>query len=135
MTQLPEGRYVDDAPHDPEASIQQLERKDLDAPNWVLVWRKFKQHKLGLISGIFLLFSYLILPFAGFIAPYGPNERFSEHLFSPPQAIRMFHEGQFIGPFVYPLTAEANLETFQWEFKPDTGNPQNLRFFCKGSAY
>ena len=33
------------------------------------------------------------------------------------------------------MTAEANLETFQWEYKPDTSNPQNLRFFCPGSPY
>lgn len=135
MTQLPDGRYVDDAPYDPQASIQTLERKDLDAPNWLLIWRKFRQHRLALISGIFLLIAYVLIPFAGFIAPYTPNERFSEHLYSPPQAIKLFHEGEFLGPYVYPMTAEANLETFQWEFKPDTSNPMKLNFFCEGSAY
>ena len=30
MTRLPDGRYVDDAPYDPAASIQLLERRDLD---------------------------------------------------------------------------------------------------------
>ncbi|MBO6777175.1 MAG: ABC transporter permease [Paracoccaceae bacterium] len=135
MTQLPDGRYVDDAPYDPQISIQQLERQDLDAPNWLLVWRKFRQHKLGLISGIFLLLSYLMLPFAGFFAPYGANERHEEHLFSPPQLVRFFHEGEFLGPYIYPMTAEANLETFQWEFKPDYSNPSRLRFFCKGTEY
>ncbi len=135
MTDLPDNRYVDDAPYDPQTSIQQLERKDLDSPNFVLVWRKFRQHKLGLISGIFLLFSYLMLPFAGFIAPYGPNERFSDNLFSPPQAVRFFHEGEFLGPFVYPMTSEADLVTFQWVFKPDLENPKQLSFFCEGSEY
>ena len=99
MSQLPDGRFVDDAPYDPQQSIRELERKDLDAPNWVLVWRKFRTHKLGLISGIFLLLCYLMLPFAGFLAPYGPNYRHSEHLYSPPQSIKMWHEGEFIGPF------------------------------------
>ena len=135
MTQLPDGRYVDDAPYDPQASIQMLERKDLDAPNWLLVWRKFRQHKLGLVSGLFLLTCYLLLPVIGFIAPYSPNERHEEHLYSPPQGIRLFHEGDFIGPFVYPMTAEANLETFQWEFVPDLENPEKLEFFCSGSEY
>ncbi len=31
MTQHPDGRYVDDAPYDPDAALQQLERADLDA--------------------------------------------------------------------------------------------------------
>jgi len=83
MTKLPDGRYVDDEPFDPDASLQTLERSDLDAPNMVLVWRKFKKHRLGLVSGIFLLIAYLLIPFAGFIAPYTPNERHSDHLYSP----------------------------------------------------
>ncbi|MCL6282518.1 ABC transporter permease [Ruegeria sp. 2012CJ41-6] len=135
MTQLPDGRYVDDAPYDPQASLQQLERRDLDAPNWVLIWRKFKTHKLGLFSGLFLLLSYLMLPFAGFIAPYTPNERNGDHLYAPPQAVHFFHEGEFKGPFIYPITAEPDLETFQWKFIPDISDPQNLRFFCKGDDY
>ena len=131
----PDGRFVDDAPYDPQASIRELERKDLDAPNWVLIWRKFKTHRLGLISGIFLLFCYVMLPFVGFIAPYGPNERNAEHLYSPPQSVNFFHEGEFLGPFIYPLTSEADLETFQWVVKPDYDNPQQIRFFCEGAEY
>ncbi|MFC4216101.1 ABC transporter permease [Pseudophaeobacter arcticus] len=135
MTQLPDGRFVDDAPYDPQASLLELERKDLDAPNWVLIWRKFKTHKLGLISGAFLLICYLLLPVIGFIAPYGPNQRMSENLYSPPQSIHLFHEGAFIGPFIYPMTSEADLETFQWVFKPDLDKPLKLDFFCQAQRY
>ncbi len=135
MTQLPDGRYVDDAPFDAGASLQQLERSDLDAPNWVLVWRQFKTHKLGLISGIFLLFSYVMLPFVGFIAPYTPNERHPDHLYSPPQSVNWYHEGDFVGPFIYPMTSEADMQTFQWVFVPDTDNPAKIEFFCKGDGY
>ena len=130
-----DNRYVDDAPFDAEAALREVERKDLDAPNWLLVWRKFRTHKLGLISGIFLLFCYLMLPFVGFVAPYGPNERDAEHLFTPPQGIQLFHEGEFLGPFIYPLTSEADLETFQWVVKPDLENPKQIEFFCEGSKY
>ncbi|MCD9149154.1 ABC transporter permease [Pseudophaeobacter flagellatus] len=135
MTQLPDGRFVDDAPYDPDAALQELERKDLDAPNWVLIWRKFKTHRLGLISGAFLLICYLLLPVIGFIAPYVPNQRLSEHLYAPPQSINLFHEGEFIGPFIYPMTSKADLETFQWVFKPDLDTPRKLDFFCEGKTY
>ena len=135
MTQLPDGRFVDDAPYDPQASLLELERKDLDAPNWVLIWRKFKTHRLGLISGAFLLICYLLLPVVGFIAPYGPNQRMSEHLYSPPQSINLFHDGEFLGPFSYPMTSEADLETFQWVFEPDYNTPLKLEFFCEGKGY
>ncbi len=135
MTRLPDGRYVDDAPFDAHASQQELERSDLDAPNWLLIWRKFRRHKLGLISGLFLLIAYALIPVVGFVAPYGPNQRSSEHLFAPPQMVRLFHEGEFVGPFVYPITSEADLETFQWVFVPDTTRPMPLEFFCEGADY
>ncbi len=98
MKQLPDGRYIDDAPWSDDADLSAPERSDMDAPNWVLVWRKFKRHRLGLISGIFLLICYLILPVAGFIAPYTPNERSADYLYAPPQSINLWHEGEFIGP-------------------------------------
>ncbi len=135
MTVLPGGRYVDDAPYDPKADREAPERPDLDAPNWLLIWRKFRRHKLGLISGIFLAFSYLMLPFWGFVAPYTPNERNADHLYGPPQMVRLFHDGRFIGPYVYPMTAEADLEQFRWVYTSDYENPARLSFFCKGGEH
>ncbi|MCP5071842.1 MAG: ABC transporter permease [Rhodobacteraceae bacterium] len=135
MTEITKGHYVDDTPYDPNADREALERPDLDAPNWLLIWRKFKRHRLGLISGIFLAFSYLMLPFWGFVAPYTPNERNADHLYGPPQMVRLFHDGRFIGPFVYPMTAEADLEQFRWVYTSDYENPAKLKFFCTGGQY
>lgn len=135
MTILPDGRYVDDAPYDDTEDLSRLERSDMDAPNWVLVWRRFRRHKLGLISGLFLLLSYMMLPIAGFIAPYTPNERHAEHLYAPPQGINFFHEGKFIGPHVIPITARADLEEFRWYYDLQADQPAKLEFFCKGGTY
>ena len=135
MTILPDGRYVDDAPYDPSDDLNRLERTDMDAPNWVLVWRRFRRHKLGLISGLFLLVSYLMLPISGFIAPYTPNERHADHLYAPPQGINFFHDGKFIGPHVIPITARADLNEFRWYYDPQPDQPAKLEFFCKGGTY
>ena len=135
MTQLPDGRYVDDAPYSDDVDLSALERSDMDAPNWVLVWRKFKRHKLGLISGIFLLTCYLMLPVAGFIAPYTPNERSADYLYAPPQSINLWHEGRFIGPYVYPIEATADLVNYRWTYETDKSTPMPLEFFCQGSQY
>ena len=135
MTQLPDGRYVDDAPYSDDVDLSALERSDMDAPNWVLVWRKFKRHKLGLISGIFLLTCYLMLPVAGFIAPYTPNERSADYLYAPPQSINLWHEGRFIGPYVYPIEAAADLVNYRWTYETDKSTPMPLEFFCQGSQY
>lgn len=135
MKELPDGRYIDEAPYSDNVDLSALERSDMDAPNWVLVWRKFKRHKLGLISGIFLLFCYLILPIAGFVAPYTPNERSADYLYAPPQSINLWHEGRFIGPYVYPIEATADLVNYRWTYETDTGTPMPLKFFCEGSRY
>ena len=128
-------RYVDQAPYDPHEDLSAIDRRDMDAPNWVLVWRKFKSHRLGLISGIFLFLCYVTLPFAGFIAPYTPNERSADYLYHPPQDVRFWHEGEFIGPYVYQTKAEADLEQFRWTYTVDESTPMRLEFFCEGSAY
>ncbi|TNF60569.1 MAG: ABC transporter permease [Rhodobacteraceae bacterium] len=135
MTRLPDGRYVDDAPYDPDENINRIERADMDAPNWLLVWRKFRKHRLGLVSGLFLLISYLLLPFAGFIAPYTANERNADHLYAPPQMVRFFHEGEFVGPFVYARQGIADLEQYRWTYETDTSRPMKLQFFCNATEY
>ncbi|WP_220799867.1 MULTISPECIES: ABC transporter permease [Roseobacter] len=135
MTQMPDGRYVDDAPYTDDVDLSALERSDMDAPNWVLVWRKFKRHKLGLISGIFLLLSYMMLPVAGFISPYTPNERSADYLYAPPQSINLWHDGRFIGPYVYPIEATADLVNYRWTYETDTSTPMPLEFFCEGQQY
>ncbi|MEL7091570.1 MAG: ABC transporter permease [Pseudomonadota bacterium] len=135
MSTLPDGRFIDDAPYDPNVDLSAVDRTDMDASNFVLVWRKFKRHRLGLISGLFLLMAYLAIPFAGFIAPYTPHERSADHLFHPPQAIRMWHEGEFIGPFVYATSGYADLENFQWVYETDRTRPMPLEFFCRKSEY
>lgn len=135
MSTRPDGRYVDDAPYDPNVDLSAPERSDMDASNAALVWRKFKQHRLGLISAIFLVTSYLLLPFAGFLSPYTPNERNADHLFHPPQLIHWWHDGEFIGPFVYPTQGVRDLERFVWTYEVDQTRPMPLNFFCERSPY
>ncbi|KEJ89696.1 ABC transporter permease [Sulfitobacter donghicola] len=127
--------FVDTQPWSEEADLSAPERAEFDAPSYVLIWRKFRRHKLGLISGLFLLLCYLILPIAGFVAPYTANERSADYLYHPPQEINLWHEGEFIGPYVYPTTAVADLENYRWRYDVDTTTPLPLQFFCEGSDY
>ena len=135
MSILPDGRFVDDEPYSPDTARLELEHPELDAPNWLLVWRRFKQHRLGLVSGIFLFLAYILLPFVGFIAPYTAKERNADHLYAPPQSISFIHEGKFIGPHVYPTQAIADLETFRWTYEEDPSVPLKLQFFCDGAEH
>jgi peptide/nickel transport system permease protein len=135
MSTQPDNRFVDTRPWIDKADLSAPERADFDEPAYVLVWRKFRRHKLGLISGVFLLLCYLVLPVAGFVAPYTPNERNADHLYHPPQDINLWHDGAFIGPYVYATTALADLENYRWRYDTDTTRPRPLRFWCAGAQY
>ena len=128
--------YVDPAPYDPEKEADTGgARPELDMPTGKLIRRRFFRHRLAVISALFLGLLYLCIPFVELIAPYGANQRQADFLYAPPQPVHFSHEGEFIGPFVYPLTAVPDLENFKWDYVEDRAQPQKLRFFCSGEAY
>lgn len=128
---------VDRAPFDPAGpEVADADRERYyQASQWRIVWWKFRRHRLAVWAGLVLIVFYLAVPFAEFIAPYAANSRSNAHLYAPPQAVRLFHEGRFVGPFVYGLNAEINLETMAWEYVADPDDVQPIRFLCLGEAY
>ncbi len=92
--------------YDVEVDRQALDRADFDAPTYVLVWRRFKRHRLGVVCGLFLFALYAMLPFMETIAPYAPNTLDEDNIFAPPQSLYLFHDGEYTGLHTYP-TATA----------------------------
>ncbi|MEL6234081.1 MAG: ABC transporter permease [Pseudomonadota bacterium] len=129
----PDRHVVADSAYDAEADRQVIERKDLDASTWVLVWRRFSRNRLAVISGLFLLAIYIQLPFVDFLAPYGQNVRNDEFLSAPPQAVGLFDGGFLV---VYPSVATRDMETFQWVYETDYDARQAVRFLAScGQPY
>ncbi|MEM7695036.1 MAG: ABC transporter permease [Pseudomonadota bacterium] len=129
--------FVDHAPFDP-AEAERLtpeQERYFQASQWRIIWWRFRRHKLAVWSAVILVLFYLCVPFAELIAPYDPNERHPDYLYAPPQGIHLFHDGSFVGPFVYPMRSEIDLETLQWVYEQDRTTPQRLRFFCLGDNY
>ncbi|WP_425595963.1 ABC transporter permease [Roseibium album] len=129
--------YVDPTPFNPAVTEEMTEEQEqfYQASQWQIMWWKFKRHKIAVWSGVVLILFYLCVPFAEVIAPYGPNTRDSLHLFAPPQSVHLFNEGEFVGPFVYGMTSQIDMETLQWVFTEDTENVQPIRFLCRGESY
>lgn len=137
----PEGapleHFVSTKPFDPKA-VEKLtpeQQRIYMAPQWKLMWWKFRKHKAAVVSGIFLGLLYLSILFSEFLAPYGLNQRKVENIYMPPQQLHLFHEGRLVGPFVYGTTYKLNMETLKREFTTDHTKVQPLRFFCKGEPY
>lgn len=102
-----------------------------------LVWRKFRRHKVAYYCMIFLVIFYVVAIFAEFFAPYGAFERHTDFLFAPPTPIHFVDaEGTFhLRPFVYKITNELDLSTFQRTYTEDTGEKYFIRFFVRGDSY
>lgn len=129
--------YVDPAPFDPGAAepVGAENEGFYRASSWQLVWWKFRRHKVALAAAYVLLAFYLIVPFVEVIAPYNQTKRHGDFLYAPPQSLHLFHEGRFVGPFVYPSKFTFDVESFRRVYTVDTSQPQPVRFFCRGDAY
>ena len=101
--------YVADSPDIP--GRRALDRPELDAPTRVLIWRRFKRHRIGLAAFWVLVVGYAVLPFVEVFAPYLPN-RFDEHnIYAPPQGLYLFHKGAYTGLHTYPTATVYDRET------------------------
>lgn len=129
--------WVNDQPFDPhvsEAMSPEQERYYL-AGQWTIMWWKFRRHRLALISLGVLAFFYSFVLFAEVQAPYELHTRNTQFIYAPPQALHLFHEGEFIGPFVYGFDRKLDMESLRRVYTSNPDKVQPLRFFCSGDEY
>ena len=105
------------------------------ASQWLLMWWKFKAHKLALYSGVFIILLYLVILFCEPLAPSEPLAYNSNYTYAPPQRIRIFHEGRLVRPYVYALKQEIEPEALRRIFTEDRETRIPLGFFVKGIPY
>ena len=136
MSETP--HFVSREPFDSEATVaagSTVSLAYMEASQTRLIWWRFLRHRVAVVSLAFLVVSYLSILVVEFLAPYDMQSRHTDFIFAPPQAVHLFHEGSFVGPFVYPLDFNLDLDTLQREYTPDTSRPLPLRFFCQGDPY
>ncbi|MBQ8202119.1 MAG: ABC transporter permease [Clostridia bacterium] len=123
------------------------------ASQWTLMARKLGRHHLARVSLVILAILYLSALFADFIAPSNLTAYNSKAQSLPPTQIHLFHEGEFIGPFVYEsawetkkmsvkemqaakkAAQEAGIPFSTKQIVTDTTTPHKLRLFVEGPAY
>ncbi len=129
--------YVNRESFDPYAveKLTPQQERYYQASEWRIVWWRFRRHRVAVWSGAFLLFMYIAVVICEFLAPYDLHSRHTQHIYAPPQALHLFHDGQFVGPFVYGYDYKLNMENLQREYLPNPDKVQPLRFFCRGDSY
>jgi len=106
------------------------------APPRVLMWRKFRKHKLAVVSLVILAFLYLGVLFPEFFAPFSPFDRNANYPVVPPQPIRFIDAtGKFhLRPFVYGIELKMD-EMFRRTYETHEDEVYPIRFFVRGAEY
>ena len=129
--------FVSADPFDPASATQltpEQERFYL-ASQWKLMWWKFKLHRVAVVSGIVLLLMYGSTLVTEILAPYNLQTRNTDFIYASPQRVHLFHDQQFVGPFVYAQKKTLDMDTLRREYTEDRSQPHPLRFFCYGDPY
>ncbi|UYO00554.1 MAG: ABC transporter permease [Devosia sp.] len=105
------------------------------AKPWQLIWRRFSKHFLAVVSMWFLILLALSAVFAEFVGPYDPFKVQRLRTLAPPTGIHLFHEGQFVGPFVYGLARERDPDTARVIYETDTDTVLPIQLFYGGDTY
>ncbi|HEY63645.1 MAG TPA: ABC transporter permease [Caldilineae bacterium] len=104
------------------------------APNWKLVWWRFKKHRLALVSSFVILIVAIIALVPDFFSTQDPNETSTMESFIPVQRVHFLDEGR-IRPFVYGVVGKRNPRTLRMEWHIDESRKIPVRFFAKGYPY
>ncbi|AXK46289.1 ABC transporter permease [Brachybacterium saurashtrense] len=104
------------------------------ASQWKLTWWSFRRHKLAMAGAIVTLGFYLVVLFAGFLAPYASSHYSPEHTYAPPQRLHVLDDGE-LGLYVHPQSAEMDPSTLALTWTTDTTQKTELGLFVRGSEY
>ena len=129
--------FVSREPFDPyriTALTPEQERFYL-ASQWKMMWWRLRRHRLAVISAAILAVFYASILVTEFLAPYELQTRNTDFIYAPPQALHLFDDGRFVGPFVYGLDYHLDLKTLKRNYTSDPDKVQPLRFFCAGEPY
>jgi peptide/nickel transport system permease protein len=112
---------------------QQLEEEEIYlAPQWKLVWWRFKRHRLALVAAGLLSIFFLIAIFPNFLSIHDPKITNGQDSLVGPQRINGLWK---LEPYVYDLKTVRNPETFALEHTPDKEKKIPVNFFHHGQEY
>lgn len=123
----------------PETGVPVAKDRVRVAGPWLLMWWKFRRHKLALVGGILTLLLYLIAILAEPIAPFAGDAVNPRYTYAPPQPLQFVRTNEAgetqIGLFVSGYKVEIEQAALRRVFvvDPDTVHPIGL--FVKGAPY
>jgi len=107
------------------------------ASQWQLMWWRFREHKLAVISTVIVILFYLVALFCEFFATADPEAVSAAYKNVPPQWPRFVDAaGRFrLRPFVYGLKGDRDPVTLRMRYTADTSRIYPIYFFTHGVPY
>jgi len=113
-----------------------VEEKIAVATPLMMMWWKFRKHKMAVVSGIFLIIIYIVAIFCEFIAPYGPDDTFIRYKLATPTRIHLIDtQGKLQRPFVYQIDRTRDPETLRNIYTENTETIYPIKFLARGTPY
>ncbi|UJW87191.1 ABC transporter permease [Devosia sp. SL43] len=104
-----------------------------------LMWRRFKRHRLALVSLWIVGLFYLVALLAEFIAPVDPSHYSARYTYAPPQGLHFFAQEEdgswHVGPFVYGYKTEIDPVALRRTFVIDETVRLPVTFFAESEPY
>jgi peptide/nickel transport system permease protein len=114
-------------------TISRAEDEISVAPNWKLVWWRFRKNKLAVASIFVLIVFYSVVFVPAFFATYDPYETSAKQIFIPPQRIAFFRGGYFMS--VPAIEGKRNKVTLRMEWTVNPDKRIGIQLFASGYPY
>ncbi|MFC4006153.1 ABC transporter permease [Nonomuraea purpurea] len=101
-------------------------------PQWRLMWRQFRRHRLALVGGAILVPVYFVAIFAEFFAPMSASTADTSMTYAPPQVLRFSGD---LGLYVNGYTSERDPVTYEQRYTEDPGKRIDVGLFTHGDEY
>ncbi|MHA6298731.1 ABC transporter permease [Devosia sp. CAU 1758] len=104
-----------------------------------LMWRRFRQHQLAVVSLWIVVAFYLIAALAEFLAPADPSDYSARYTYAPPQGLNFIIEnadgGLSFMPHVNGYASEIDPKAMRRTFVVDEEEIIPVRFFAPAEPY
>lgn len=104
------------------------------APNWKLVWWRFRRHRLAMASAGLLILLYLVVLFPDFFGTQDPERTDARQAFIPVQVLHLFDDGA-LRPWVAGIVGKRDPVTLRMRWTTDPQRKVHVGFFMRGEPY
>lgn len=108
------------------------------ASQWLLMWWKFRRHRLALVATGIVVFLYLLAGLAGFAAPFDPTLHNAKRTNAPPQALHLLDrtaDGLQIGLYVHDYDVSVDPIALRRVFTVNEQAKIPIGFFVRSQPY